>query len=89
VFLGSVQQGEIRGRSRGMIEVKIREVCKSKGITTAYKLQKALNVQPSVAARLYKGDFSKIDLGTLNKLCNVLKCQPNKLLHFTPDLEDQ
>ena len=66
-----------------MIEVKIREVCESRGITTAYQLQKALGVQPSVAARLYKGEFSKIDLRTLDKLCTVLKCQPHKLLHFT------
>jgi DNA-binding Xre family transcriptional regulator len=68
-----------------MIEVKIREVCESRGITTAYQLQKALNVQPSVAARLYKGEFSKIDLGTLDKLCALLKCQPHKLLHFAPN----
>lgn len=65
-----------------MIEVKIREVCESRGITTAYQLQKALNVQPSVAARLYKGTFTRIDLETLDKLCTLLKCQPQKLLHF-------
>ncbi len=68
-----------------MIEVRIREVCEARGITTAYQLQKALNVQPSVAARLYKGEFTRIDLDTLDKLCAVLKCQPHKLLHFTPN----
>lgn len=68
-----------------MIEVKIRKVCEARGITTAYQLQKALNVQPSVAARLFKGEFTKIDLGTLDKLCAVLKCQTHKLLHFTQD----
>lgn len=67
-----------------MIEVRIREVCETRGITTAYQLQKALNVQPSVAARLYKGEFSKIDLGTLDRLCTLLKCQPHKLLHHAP-----
>jgi DNA-binding Xre family transcriptional regulator len=68
-----------------MIVVKIRERAESKGITTAYQLQKALNVQPSVAARLFKGEFSKIDLGTLDRLCSLLKCQPDKLLRHTPN----
>jgi DNA-binding Xre family transcriptional regulator len=70
-----------------MIDVKIREVAEKRGITTAYQLQKALNIQPSVAARLWKGKFSKIDLGTLDKLCAVLKCQTDKLLRFEPNEE--
>lgn len=70
-----------------MIEVKIKEVCEARGITTAYQLQKALNVQPSVAARLFKGEFTKIDLKTLDRLCTVLRCQPHKLLHHAPDEE--
>lgn len=68
-----------------MIEVTIRERAERKGYTTAYQLQKALNVQPSVAARLYKGKFTKISLDTLDKLCHLLDCQPNQLLKFKRD----
>jgi DNA-binding Xre family transcriptional regulator len=75
------------GEERRMIEVKIKERAEGRGITTAYQLQKALEVQPSVAARLFKGEFTKIDLGTLDKLCRVLKCQPDKLLKYEPTEE--
>ncbi len=68
-----------------MISVKIREVAEKRGITTAYQLQKAMDVQPSVAARLWKGEFTKIDLGTLDKLCTLFKCQTDKLLRYEPD----
>ncbi len=68
-----------------MIEVTIKERAEKKGYTTAYQLQKAMDVQPSVAARLYKGEFTKISLDTLNKLCRLLNCQPNALLRYVPD----
>jgi DNA-binding Xre family transcriptional regulator len=70
-----------------MIEVMIRERAESCGITTAYQLQKALQVSPTLAARLWKGEFEMIGLVTLNKLCRVLRCQPNKLLRYVPDEE--
>jgi DNA-binding Xre family transcriptional regulator len=68
-----------------MIKVKIREVAEAKGITTAYRLQKALGVAPTVAANLWKAEFKQVSLTTLDKLCAVLKCQPNKILYHSPD----
>jgi putative transcriptional regulator len=68
-----------------MIEVTIRERAVKNGYTTAYQLQKALNVQPSVAARLYKGKFTKISLDTLDKLCHLFDCQPNQLFKYVRD----
>lgn len=68
-----------------MIEVKIREIAEARGITTAYQLQKALDVAPSVAARLWRGDLSKIGLDTLDNLCRILKSRPDKLLKYTPE----
>lgn len=77
-----------RATLRGMIEVKIREVAEARGITTAYQLQKALEVAPSVAARLWRGEISKIGLDTLDNLCRVLKSRPDKLLVYTPEGSD-
>jgi DNA-binding Xre family transcriptional regulator len=68
-----------------MIRVAIRAVAEQRGITTAYQLQKALGVPPATAAQLWKGEGKRIDLGTLDKLCSVLKCRPNDLLKFEPD----
>jgi DNA-binding Xre family transcriptional regulator len=68
-----------------MIKITIKEFAESQGIATAYQLQKALEIQPSVAAGLWKGDLSKIGISTLDKLCRVFECQPDKLLRYEPD----
>lgn len=68
-----------------MIQITIQERCEKQGLTTAYQLQKALNVSPDVAARLWKRDFTRIDVSTLDKLCRVLKCQPNALFKHVTD----
>lgn len=68
-----------------MIQVTIKERCQAKDITTAYQLQKALSISPDVAARLWKGEFEQLSLRTLDRLCRVLKCQPNQLFKYVAD----
>lgn len=68
-----------------MIVVKLVEVAKKNGITNAYQLQKITGFNISTAYDLWNEKWEKSDLGTLNTLCNVLKCTPNDLLKFTPD----
>lgn len=68
-----------------MIEVTIKGRAEKKGITTAYQLQKATGLVPSVASRLFSGDFKQISLATMDKLCAALDCQPNQLFRFVPD----
>lgn len=70
-----------------MIVVKIQEAAKSAGITTAYQLQKFSGFPPGMAARIFKGDWQRIDLSTLNTICNVLDCTPNDILEFVKDEE--
>ena len=70
-----------------MIEVMIRERAESCGITTAYQLQKAMEVSPTLAARLWKGEFDMIGLVTLDNLCRVLRCQPSKLFRYVSEKE--
>jgi excisionase family DNA binding protein len=65
-----------------MIEIRIAEKAKSRGLETAFSLQKALNISPTIASRLWKGNFSKIGVGTMDKLCTFFKCQPNDLFFF-------
>jgi DNA-binding Xre family transcriptional regulator len=65
-----------------MIEIQIKQRAEKQGITTAYQLQKALEVSPDVASRLWNGNFTRVDLSTLDRLCRVLKCQPNVLFKY-------
>lgn len=58
---------------------RIREVAEGRGITTAYQLQKAAGLYPSMAARLYADDIEKIAIETIDKLCEALGCQPGDL----------
>lgn len=68
-----------------MIQITIKERAEKHGVTTAYQLQKALDVSPDVASRLWKAEFSRIDLLTLDRLCRLLKCQPNQLFKYIED----
>lgn len=63
-----------------MIEVRVQQAAMRRGITNAYQLQKAMNINPGMASRLWKGDFEMIGLRTLDRLCEVLNCEPNDIL---------
>ncbi len=66
-----------------MIKIKIAELAaKRADVTTAYQLQNFLGISPSIASRLWKGDFDKIGINTINKLCYRLKCQPNDFIEY-------
>ena len=61
------------------IKVRIREIAESRGITTAYQLQKLAKLSPSNASRLFNNKIVQISIRTLGKLCDVLDCEPNDL----------
>ncbi len=68
----------------GMIKISIREMAIKKGITTAYQLQKKMNLQPSMAAKWFKNDLKMIGIESLNSLCEALDCEPSDILKYTP-----
>ena len=51
-----------------------------RGITTAYQLQKAMDVHPGMAARLWKNETEMIALKTIDALCETLDCEPGDLI---------
>jgi DNA-binding Xre family transcriptional regulator len=66
-----------------MIKIKIAELAaKRANVTSAYQLQNFLGISPSIASRLWKGDFDKIGINTINKLCYRLDCQPSDFLEY-------
>ena len=63
-----------------MIRTHVQKIAKKRGITNAYQLQKALDIAPSVAAKLWSDDFELISKTSLEKLCDVLKTTPSELI---------
>jgi DNA-binding Xre family transcriptional regulator/biotin operon repressor len=72
-----------------VIEIRIAEKAKVAGLDTAFSLQKALNISPTIASRLWKGKFNKIGVGTMDKLCTFFKCQLSDLFFFTGETVTQ
>jgi len=57
-----------------MMVVKIKQRAHRAGITNGNQLTHALGVSPDVGYRLFNGDFARIDLKTLDRLCARLQC---------------
>lgn len=62
-----------------MVEVRIKERCLARGVTTAYQLQKAAQLAPSTASRLFNNDVTHVTMDTLGKLCDALDCDAGVL----------
>jgi DNA-binding Xre family transcriptional regulator len=65
-----------------MFQNKIPELAQQKGILNAYQLSLALKVSPTLSARLWSGDFQKIGIDTLHKLCDLFGCQISDYLFY-------
>ncbi len=70
-----------------MVTLRIREAAEERGITTAYQLQKAMDVQPGMAARLWRGELKMIGLDTLDRLCDAIGCELCDLLVRAPEMK--
>jgi DNA-binding Xre family transcriptional regulator len=70
-----------------MITTNVKAMAVKRGIENANQLSKALGVSPDLGARLWREDFLRIDLTTLDRLCRVLKCKPNDLLKYEAEAE--
>ncbi len=65
-----------------MIKTRIQELAEKKGITTAYQLQKAADISPSMASRLFKDEIEMIALRTIENLCIAFDCEPKDLFVY-------
>ena len=70
-----------------MVKLRIRQIAEQRGIKTAYALQRAMNIPPGTAARLWRGDMSMIGLQTVDALCETLQCEPGELLIRHPAIK--
>lgn len=70
-----------------MITTRIKEVAERRKISSGYQLGKLLGLSPSMASRLWKDEVKMIDLTTLDRLCNKLRCKPADLFQYQPEDE--
>lgn len=63
-----------------MIKSYIQDIAIKRGIENANQLKDALECSPTVAARLWRGDFKKLGMDTLDRLCDLLSCDVGALL---------
>ncbi len=66
-----------------MITIKIANIARTKGHSNAYALQNALKCSPTMASKLWKGTFKQIATGTIDRLCDLLECEPSDLIVYT------
>lgn len=71
-----------------MIKTRLHELLGERRMKVA-GLAKRSGVSYPQLHRLYHGRTTRIDLQTLNALCNALSVTPNDLLHFEPDFQEQ
>jgi excisionase family DNA binding protein len=65
-----------------MIESKIKEIAASRGIRSSYGLQKALDIAPSNALRLWEGKVTRFSVEILDKLCQSFGVSVGDLLVY-------
>jgi len=70
---------QVLGCAAMNIEKQIRARCESAGILTAYQLQVAAGLSPTLAYSLFNETFNRISIETMGKLCEALKCEPGDL----------
>lgn len=51
---------------------------------TAYRVARAAGVSLNTIYRLTSGRATRIELGTIDRLCRALRCRPGDLFNYTP-----
>lgn len=67
-----------------MINIRIAEIMGKRRITKK-ALADATGIRPATVGLLWQGTSKRLDIDHLDKLCQVLKCQPGDLFEYIPD----
>lgn len=67
-----------------MIRVELNVMMAKRNITTG-KLAKLVGITPANISILKNGKAKAIRFSTLEKICQVLDCQPGDILRYVPD----
>jgi DNA-binding Xre family transcriptional regulator len=69
----------------GKIKLQIKEVSESKGVDNPFALSQKTGLNYAITHKLWKGKQTRIDIGTLEKLCDTLKVAPGKFFDYERD----
>ncbi len=67
-----------------MIRIKLSELMGKEKMTRKH-LAELTGIRPNTIGDLYREDVKKIDIQTLNKLCEVFDCKVGELLEYVPN----
>lgn len=71
-----------------MIRVRLQELLKERK-KSRYWLGQQTGLTPQTITKLFRGDSSKIELETLNKICEALDCKTSDVLEFVREPEQK
>ena len=66
----------------GTVTLTVRKAAQAAGVKNPFALSKATGIGYAICHRLWSGTQTRIDLTTLARLCEALKCQPAELLRY-------
>lgn len=72
--------------SNAVVRLQVAELMKKRGIT-AYRLSREAGLAYPTAYRLSQppGVFGRLEVDTLNRLCEFFRVQPGELIEWVPD----
>ena len=68
-----------------MVKWTVREVAEKMGLTSANQLRVQAGLHAETAYKLWDGSATRVDMETINKLCNLLKVPVGMLIEHVPD----
>ena len=68
-----------------MVRWTVREVAERMGIRSANQLRVQAGLHAETAYKVWEGSATRVDVETINRLCNLLKVPVGMLLEHTPD----
>ena len=72
----------------GKITLKVREVSESKGINNPFALSQNTGINYAICYRLWHSQQRRVDLGTLERLCDALKgTPPGRLFEIRDEID--
>ena len=70
-----------------MLQYNLNALFKLRNIKEPSRFLTKQGISANIAHRLTTGQYDKISLQILEKLCRALNCTPNDIYRFTPDNE--
>ena len=68
-----------------MLQYNLNRILKARGIEHPYTWLVRQGVHSQLASAVNRNQVRRVRLGTIEKLCLVLRCTPNDLLEWVPD----